>query len=164
MCTNLSQQSSRKPPMFSRTERVLAESPVALRESCSTEMKRIWPFCPRPTLQVLVPLQFPIGPLSGVKPIAERKRPPRRLLHETSRVCSVKPNAERTRRPRIPSVWTSCRCTGLPGVPRKAPLCPYQLRFRSTNSSVGISEHPHFSPRCEKLEWLGFGLDSYLGA
>ena len=31
-------------PIFPRTERVLAESPATMRESCSPEMKRIWPF------------------------------------------------------------------------------------------------------------------------
>ena len=39
-------------PIFSRTERVSAESPATSRESCSTEMKRIWPFWARPTLKV----------------------------------------------------------------------------------------------------------------
>ena len=48
---NLRRQSSRASPIFPRTERVLAESSATLRESCSTEMKRIWPFCPRPTLK-----------------------------------------------------------------------------------------------------------------
>ena len=53
MCSNLRPQSSRAPPIFPRTERVLAESPATMRESCSPEMKRIWPFCPRPTLNAL---------------------------------------------------------------------------------------------------------------
>ena len=39
-------------PIFPRTERVLAESPATLRESCSPEKKPLWPFCPRPTLDV----------------------------------------------------------------------------------------------------------------
>ncbi len=45
-CTNLRRQSSRASPIFPRTERVLAESPATMRESCSPEMKRIWPFWP----------------------------------------------------------------------------------------------------------------------
>ena len=39
-CTNLRPQSSRTPPIFSRTERVLAESPATLRESYSSEMTK----------------------------------------------------------------------------------------------------------------------------
>ena len=47
-----------KNPIFPRTERVLAESPATLRESCSTEMKRIWPFCPGPTLKEQLNLEL----------------------------------------------------------------------------------------------------------
>ena len=52
-------------PIFPRTERVLAESSATLRESCSTEMKRIRLFCPRPTLNPRVdnlPNYFERGP------------------------------------------------------------------------------------------------------
>ena len=51
ICTNPRPQSSKTPPIFPRTERVLAESSATLRESCSTEMKRILRFCPGPGLR-----------------------------------------------------------------------------------------------------------------
>ena len=44
---NLRRQSSSASPIFSRTERVLAKSSATLRESCSTEIKRIWPVLPK---------------------------------------------------------------------------------------------------------------------
>ena len=68
ICTNLRPQSLRTPPIFPRTERVLAQSPATLRESCSTEMKRIWPFCPRPTLK------RPGRPLATLRVDATRRR------------------------------------------------------------------------------------------
>ena len=40
-CTNLSRQSSKTLPIFPRTERVWAQSPATLRESRSTEMKKM---------------------------------------------------------------------------------------------------------------------------
>ena len=64
--------------MFPRTESVLAESPAALRESCSTEMKRIWPFCPRPTLMQVENRQNPTPAVLSKDPavlLAIRLRP-----------------------------------------------------------------------------------------